>query len=99
MNDILLNDDGSLLIRNGDFAVGESINQQQAMLLIAHQGEFKMTPEIGVGISDLLLGEELLEYRHKIRNQYTLDGLKINRLDLYEIGKLKIDAEYADSNS
>jgi len=97
MNDILLNDDGSLLIRNGDFVVGESMNQQQAMLLIAHPGEFKMSPEIGIGISDLLLGEELLEYRHRIRNQYMLDGLKINRLELYEIGKLKIDAEYANS--
>jgi len=97
MNDILLNDDGSLLIRNGDFVVGESMNQQQAMLLIAHPGEFKMNPETGIGISDLLLGEELLEYRHRIRNQYMLDGLKINRLELYEIGKLKIDAEYANS--
>jgi hypothetical protein len=98
MKDILLNDDGSPLIQNGDFVIGESINQQQAVLLIAHQGEFKMTPEIGVGISDLLLGEDLLEYRHKIRNHYTMDGLSINRLDLYEIGKLKIDAEYANNN-
>lgn len=99
MNDILLNDLGDAMINNGDFATGESINQQQALILIAHQGEFKMSPEIGVGIADLLLGEELLEYRHKIRNHFMMDGLKINRLDLYELGKLKIDVEYADNSS
>lgn len=98
MNDILLNDDGSLMIENGDFATGKSIIQQQAVLLAAHQGEFKDSPQIGIGISDLLLGEELLEYRHRIRNHFTMDGLKINRLELYELGNLKIEAEYANSN-
>lgn len=95
MKDILLTSEAEIMVQNGDFVIGEAIEQQQALLLIAHQGEFKSTPEVGVGISDLLLGEELLEYRHKIRNQYMMDGLKINSLELYEIGSLKIDAEYA----
>lgn len=82
MNDILLDDEGTLRIENGDFVVGESIRQQQAMILVAQQGEFKSSPEIGVGISDLLLGEDLLEYRHRIRNHFALDGLKINNLEL-----------------
>ncbi|AZI53909.1 oxidase [Epilithonimonas vandammei] len=99
MKDILLNEDGSLMIKDGDFVAGENIIQQQAMLLATHQGEFKHSPEVGVGISDLLLGEELLEYRHKIRNQFAMDGLKINKLELYDIGNLKIDAEYADNSS
>ena len=99
MKDILLNDDGSLMIKGGDFVAGESIIQRQAMLLAVHQGEFKHSPEVGVGISDLLLGEELLEYRHKIRNQFARDGLKINKLELYEIGNLKIDAGYAENSS
>ena len=97
MTDILLNDEGEIMIKDGDFVIGESLGQQQSMILVAHQGEFKNAPEVGVGIGDLLLGEELLEYRHKIRSQYALDGLKINQLDLYEIGKLKIEAEYAES--
>lgn len=99
MKDFLLNDDGGMMIPDGDFVIGENLGQQQSVLLVAHQGEFKQTPETGIGITDLLLGEELLEYRHKIRNQYAMDGLKINDLELYEIGNLKIDAEYANSNS
>ena len=66
MKDLLLTDTGELEISNGDFVAGENYNQQQAMLLVAQEGEFKMTPTIGVGIGDLLLSEELLEYRHKL---------------------------------
>ena len=94
MIDILLNTDGDLDISNGDFLTGESTLQNQALILIAHQGEFKQTPEIGVGIQDLLLSDELLEYRHRIRNHFTMDKLRIKELELYEIGNLKINASY-----
>ena len=53
MKDLLLTDTGELEISNGDFVAGENYNQQQAMLLVAQEGEFKMTPTIGVGIGDL----------------------------------------------
>ena len=93
MKDLLLTDTGELEISNGDFVAGENYNQQQAMLLVAQEGEFKMTPTIGVGIGDLLLSEELLEYRHKIRDHFKRDNLKVKNLELYEIGKLKIESE------
>ena len=93
MKDLLLTDTGELEISNGDFVAGENYNQQQAMLLVAQEGEFKMTPTIGVGIGDLLLCEELLEYRHKIRDHFKRDNLKVKTLELYEIGKLKIESE------
>lgn len=94
MIDILLNTDGDLDISNGDFLPGESTLQNQTLILIAHQGEFKQTPEIGVGIQDLLLSDELLEYRHRIRNHFAMDKLRIKELELYEIGNLKINASY-----
>lgn len=94
MIDIQLQDSGELLVAGGDFAVGESTVQHQAVILAAHQGEFKQSPAVGVGISDLLLSDELLEYRHRIRNQFGMDGMKVKQLDLYEIGNLKIIASY-----
>ena len=42
MKDLLLTDTGELEISNGDFVAGENYNQQQAMLLVAHEGEFKI---------------------------------------------------------
>ena len=94
MNDLLLNNDGDLDIQGGDFSVGETTLQNQSLILAAHQGEFKQYPTIGVGIQDLLLSYELLEFRHKIRNHFAMDGLKIKHLELYEIGNLKITASY-----
>lgn len=94
MKDILLNNDGDLKIEDGDFVIGEATLQNQAVILAAHQGEFKQYPTIGVGIQDLLLSNELLEFRHKIRNHFAMDGLKIKELELYEIGNLKINASY-----
>ena len=94
MNDILLENDAEIIISNGDFGVGESLLQNQTLILIAHQGDYKALPEIGVGISDLLLSNQLLEYRHRIRSHFGLDGLHVKSLDLYELDKLKIDADY-----
>lgn len=94
MKDILLEESGELQIEDGDFAIGGSTIQNQTLILVAHQGEFKNTPAIGVGIGDLLLSDELLEFRHRIRSQFAMDGLKIKKLELYEIGNLKIDASY-----
>ena len=94
MTDILLQNDAEIMISNGDFVFGESLLQNQTLILIAHQGDYKAFPEIGVGISDLLLSNQLLEYRHRIRSHFALDGLHVKSLDLHELDKLKIEAEY-----
>lgn len=74
--------------------VGDTLNQNQALILINQPGENKFNPQIGVGIADVLLSHDYLGYRHKIRNQYNLDGLRIKRLDLYNNKPLVIDASY-----
>lgn len=74
--------------------IGNTLEQNKAFLLIAHCNDFKANPTLGVGIEDLLLNEELLEYRHKIREQFARDGLKITTLDLYGLNHVKIEAYY-----
>lgn len=70
--------------------------QNMSLILISNPGEFKFNPNIGVGLGNLVLGDgdDFLEYRHKIRDQFTFDKLKINTLDLYPNKPFKIDAEY-----
>lgn len=84
-------DEGKIL--NG-LAIGSTQSQNQASLLIARPGEFKTYPLLGIGLGDALLGEDLLEYRHKIREQFAIDGLYVKHLDLYSLQKFSIDAEY-----
>ena len=81
------------LISQG-IVIGNTLEQNKAFILIAHPSDFKMNPTLGVGIEDILLGSNLLEYRHKVREHFTMDGLKITSLDLYSIDRIKIEAEY-----
>ena len=85
--------DGSGKIVQG-LVVGDTLEQNKAFILMAQQGEFKANPNIGVGFGDILLGADLLEFRHKIREQFNLDGLKIKTLDLYHTDRINIDAYY-----
>ncbi len=74
--------------------IGNVLEQNKALILITHQGENKFNPDLGVGIEDLLLSEDYLEFRHRIREHFAKDGLKITRLDLYPNKPIQIDAEY-----
>jgi len=87
------NSDGDGKIIQG-LVIGNTLEQNKAFLLIAHPNDFKAIPTLGIGFSDILLDSNLLEYRHKIREQFARDGLKIKNLDLYSLDNVKIDAHY-----
>ena len=77
--------------------IGKTLEQNKAFLLLGHANDFKADPTLGVGIENLLLSTDLLEYRHKVREQFARDGLKITNLDLYSLDKIKIEAHYENS--
>lgn len=74
--------------------VGNTLQQNIGLLMIAQQGEFKAEPRLGIGLSDLTLGTEMLELRHKIRLQFPVDGLRIKKLDFYPNRPVQIEAYY-----
>ncbi len=74
--------------------VNNILEQSKALLLITHPGEWKTNPILGVGLSGILLDNDYLGYRHRIREQFAMDGLSISSLDLYPNKPFKIDAEY-----
>lgn len=74
--------------------IGNTLEQNKAFLLLGHSNDFKGNPTLGVGIEDILLSTDLQEYRHKIREQFARDGLKITNLDLYSLDKINIEAHY-----
>ncbi len=74
--------------------VGDTLEQNKAFILLAQPGDFKFMPTLGVGIEDMILDDDLLAFRHKIRQNFALDGLKITDLDLYHTGRIKIEAHY-----
>ncbi|TWI22205.1 hypothetical protein [Sphingobacterium siyangense] len=74
--------------------IGNTVEQNKAVILISYQGEFKSDPDLGVGLEDILLDEDYLKYRHRIREHFAKDDLKVTRLDLYKDKPIIINAEY-----
>jgi hypothetical protein len=56
MKGILLDNEGNLLVRNGELVIGDSRYQDAAILLGAWTGEFKNDPMLGGNAKDMLNG-------------------------------------------
>ena len=85
---------GSDGLINQGLVVGDILAQNQALILIANPGEFQFNPTIGVALDELILDNDYLRFRHRIRDHFAKDGLKVKTLDLSENKPLNIDASY-----
>jgi hypothetical protein len=74
--------------------IGDTLEQNKALILLASEGEYIFNPTLGVGIEEALLSTEYLYYRHKIRDQFFNDGLQVSRLDFYHNKPFRVDANY-----
>ena len=95
MRDIQLDTSFDLVIKNGDFSVGESTQQHQQCLLLAEKGSYKQYPTVGVGIATYLKDDSPSDLLREIRIQFSKDGMNVNSLG-FEQGKLRIDAPYGN---
>lgn len=94
MKDFLFEDD--LIIKNGDFVIGESDNQHVKHILLAGKGEYKSNPELGVGIENMLSTEEPMEFLIEAKKNLEYDGMKVNNISFTEAGTINVDAKYTE---
>lgn len=92
--DFLMDANGNYLIENGDFVIGDATNQNIKEILAAHKGEFKESPEIGVGIEDMLNEDNYNEFLVEAKKNLEYDGMTIEELRFLENGNLIVDATY-----
>lgn len=77
MQDILLDENNDIEIRNGDFVIGESTKQEIETILISFRGEFKEFPTVGTEIERLVKARKgITTMKSVIRGQLETDGLK-----------------------
>ena len=79
----------------GGLSIGDVTYQNQALLLLAHKGEFKEYPTAGVGLGDMVNDNDYALWKREIANQIEGDGQRISRLSLDEKG-LILEAEYTN---
>lgn len=76
------------------FSFGDVVPQNTALILIATPGELKHAPTIGVSLDDSVLDDELLSLRHLARRSFSLDGMKVEKLELYDLKNIDIKTKY-----
>lgn len=94
MEDVLTDKNGDLLFANGDIAIGYSDNQHQEHIIIGNKGDFKESPEIGVGIFQMLSDDNPMGVLIEIKKNLQYDGMKVKNVKFEENGKITIDGQY-----
>lgn len=93
---LLLNENtGDIMLHHGRMALGNTLYQNQYILLNTRQGECKANPLRGIGIGDML-GDEGNElwWKKRIREQFLADGLKLKTLKVKNNGIEELEAYY-----
>lgn len=94
MEDFILDNDGDLLIQDGDMVIGYSDDQQKNILLVTDKGAYKEFPDVGVGLQNFLESEDNGgELMAEIRRQFVADGISIQQLS-FEQGQFLFDGSY-----
>jgi hypothetical protein len=94
MQDILLNEDLDLLMKAGDFVVGEGTTQHKSTLLLATKGDIRQSPYAGVGLVNFLNDDNFGNIAQEIAAQYELDGLTVKNLKVFEDGTMSDESYY-----
>lgn len=92
MKDVLYTD--KLVIKNGDFVIGESDNQHQKHILLAYKGEYKQSQEVGVGIDQMLNDNSIVPLLIESKKMLEYDGMIIDNITFANDDKLIIDGKY-----
>ena len=94
ITDILLDDDKDLIIKDGDFVVGDSIKQHQEILLMSDKGNIRQSPAIGVGVMSFFDDEDTDGLIREVRKQFVRDGMTVKTLNVGSDGIINIKAPY-----
>ena len=94
--DILVRKDSEGKIVSG-LKIGDSVYQQQTLLLVANKGEIKHSPLVGVGLNNFLLDDSSNdELYQEIGSQFRRDGMTVRSISFTD-GKLNIESEYENN--
>lgn len=80
------------LITKG-ITVGNTLYQNQALILQAAKGEYKENPTLGVGISAMVCDDDITGWKREIALQLEADSMRVEKVDI-TAQKLVINAEY-----
>ena len=98
--DYLSDQQGDLLIKAGDFVVGDATDQQISQLLSANTGDFKKHPLLGCNLENFLLENGLSKtaLKKQLQKQFLLDQFVATKTEIDDTGEIEIQGYYAKNN-
>lgn len=97
MTDFIHDNDFNLIIKDGDFAIGESNDQETEQILVANRGSFRQWPLIGCDLIDLVNGpasvENLNALRRTVNLQMAMDNKRITYFSLPDFENIELVTE------
>lgn len=78
-----------LELEGGGLAVGETLYQEEWLVLMTQRGEWKEHPLVGAGVADMAGDEDMLYWNREITESLARVGIKIKGVSLSN-GELKI---------
>lgn len=92
--DLMINvvtDDAGLIVSG--LTIGNTLYQNQFLILKPQKGENKEYPMMGAGIDDMLNDNDEDEWKKRIREELARDGLKVSELT-FANGEMMLKADY-----
>lgn len=81
--DILIDEDGDLLFKDGDLVIGESTRQHQKLLLLIEKGELRQFPTHCVGVRTWINDDvNFADLKLEIKREFERDGMTVSKITL-----------------
>ena len=92
---IQIDDSGDLVVAGGAVAVGDTLAQNEFLLLVSGPGDLKEYPLMGAGISDMACDHDNTGWKRRIIDAFKDDGLRVKSIEMAAEGALtRLEADY-----
>lgn len=92
---IQIDDSGDLVVADGGLSMGDTLAQNEFLLLVSGPGDLKESPLMGAGISDMVGDHDMTGWKRRIIDALKDDGLRVRSLELATDGTLtRLEADY-----
>lgn len=87
-------DDGDLIVRDGGVSMGDTLAQNEYILLLSHQGELKENPLLGAGVADMVGSHDVSDCKRKVIDALKGDGMTVQAVEMKEGSITRLEAKY-----
>ena len=92
---IQIDDSGDISVGSNGMRLGDTMAQNQYILMLAHPGDIKEFPTLGAGIADMAGSNGVAVCKRKIREAFRADGMDIKAFEMQDDGKItRLEASY-----